>query len=685
MKQNTLNGRKGRKFSEPIKYLMILLTVLAVEASVFQYRFFQPLLFGAQPQTVLAQNVELDGDAELKGNEIFVYGTATLTLTPKESPVTSIKLLSDKENYKLNAKWHDEGNAKKWINGTEKSISSYSPRESEYYITTQGNCKTLALTVKPQSTPMRILSVSLNKPTYSIRWVRVILIFMVICGSRLLFKQKPWNTVADLSDPKDKSRVWAKRICVFYLLFMTVVFAVSPGTESGTAHCRIDKLFYSAPDKNDAYMMQTDALSKGQLHLDIEPSEELLSLDNPYDPSTRTKGSYTWDFAFYNGKYYSYFGVVPVILFLLPFKLITGYFFSSYHFAFILGLAAAVMLSLVYREAVKSYIPKINCFSFCTGLLALLSTSFLCYLSARSWFYEIPYNSAFVFIFASLYCALKAKNSLRKRLCFGLSGLFFSLSAGCRPIALISILLLLPILAGTLKDVPEKRQKLILSANFLSPAFCVAMLLAVWNGLRFGSPFDFGNAYQLTVSDIRFNSVSNLAVALDGSFQYVFRLPSVNGIFPFFKGTSGSFADLSHSFYSKPVVGLISYPVFWWSGAMPFVYKHRKGSKEFFALLLCGTLAGLIAIYSVSASGGVFERYTLDFKWIFSLVSVLAALYTLFKLGVSDGFSNFVFGISTAVSAVISFSLCFMGEYSRVRFACPQLFYLLKDCFEFLY
>lgn len=62
----------------------------------------------------------------------------------------------------------------------------------------------------------------------------------------------------------------------------------------------------------------TDALIKGQLHLDIEVSEELKAMENPYDTSIRQTENIvcSWDTAYYNGKYYCYYGIVPTLLFL---------------------------------------------------------------------------------------------------------------------------------------------------------------------------------------------------------------------------------------------------------------------------------------------------------------------------------------------------------------------------------
>ena len=58
----------------------------------------------------------------------------------------------------------------------------------------------------------------------------------------------------------------------------------------------------------DPYVQMFDALQKGQTALDIEPSESLKALDNPYDYSERDANSvnFLWDRAYYKGKYYSY-------------------------------------------------------------------------------------------------------------------------------------------------------------------------------------------------------------------------------------------------------------------------------------------------------------------------------------------------------------------------------------------
>ena len=79
-------------------------------------------------------------------------------------------------------------------------------------------------------------------------------------------------------------------------------------------------------DNHRQYYDLAVSLSKGQVFLDEEPSSQLMGMDNPYDRQARdAEGvSYHWDRAYYEGKYYVYFGVMPALVFHLPYYLVTG-------------------------------------------------------------------------------------------------------------------------------------------------------------------------------------------------------------------------------------------------------------------------------------------------------------------------------------------------------------------------
>ena len=55
------------------------------------------------------------------------------------------------------------------------------------------------------------------------------------------------------------------------------------------------------------------ALLQGHFYLDDVPSAALQAMDNPYDTAARDSAGvpYLWDHAYYQGKYYVYFGVLP--------------------------------------------------------------------------------------------------------------------------------------------------------------------------------------------------------------------------------------------------------------------------------------------------------------------------------------------------------------------------------------
>ena len=84
-------------------------------------------------------------------------------------------------------------------------------------------------------------------------------------------------------------------------------------------------------EEKDYYAIDfVNALSNGKIFLEENPSERLTELENPYDATQRNsnylqRGSdYIWDASYYKGKYYSYFGILPALILLVPFHLITG-------------------------------------------------------------------------------------------------------------------------------------------------------------------------------------------------------------------------------------------------------------------------------------------------------------------------------------------------------------------------
>ena len=68
------------------------------------------------------------------------------------------------------------------------------------------------------------------------------------------------------------------------------------------------------PSGKNYYNLLAQAFQNGQLHLLLEPSAELLALENPYDYHNRENVPHLWDASLYQGKYYLYWGPVPALI-----------------------------------------------------------------------------------------------------------------------------------------------------------------------------------------------------------------------------------------------------------------------------------------------------------------------------------------------------------------------------------
>ena len=454
-----------------------------------------------------------------------------------------------------------------------------------------------------------------------------------------------------------------------FLLCMTVVFLLSGGYGNNAFYADPGRLFYPEPDNRDAYMMQTDALLKGQLHLDITPSKELLALENPYDPHQREGVEYVWDFAFYKGQYYSYFGVVPVVLLLLPIRLITGQFLSTYWAAFFLGLAAAAALAFLYRKLVFRFAPNASKKTVLCTLAALLFGSNLLFLCARSWFYEIPYQSGLLLVFLSLIALLKAKESGKNTPLF-FAGLTAALAVGCRPVYLLCFLLHLPFLFPYLKQ--PKRTVFMKIAVYGAPILTVGMLLGIYNLLRFDSFTQFGAVYQLTVSDIRENRIFDLPKQAEGFLRYLLQPIGLREEFPFLALSELEFTSAANGMYSHPVVGLLQYPVVWGLFFPIFLWKAEKNTPLWRGFWAAGLLTLFATLALVIGTAGIMERYTLDFQWL----AMLLGLLSLLRISEREKKPAIEYLLILCSGVTVLFGLCIgsMGEFSRMLVHLNTLF-----------
>lgn len=210
------------------------------------------------------------------------------------------------------------------------------------------------------------------------------------------------------------------------------------------------------PKHRDQYEVLAESMLNGHIYLDYDDIDpKLLEMENPYDPDLRKLQdvSFHWDHAFYNGHYYMYFGVVPVFLLFLPFRLI-GIELYSYQATQIFVILIICGLFAVFYEISRRMCPKIP-------LGAFLFVSAAC--SWISVWYAVKYpalyctaNSSgvcmavwgFYFCYRAFVVDEKQKEILPHAV---LGALFSALTFGCRPTVGLFCLSLLPLLFSYFK------------------------------------------------------------------------------------------------------------------------------------------------------------------------------------------------------------------------------------------
>ncbi len=380
----------------------------------------------------------------------------------------------------------------------------------------------------------------------------------------------------------------------------------------------------------------TDALLKKQLHLDIEVPKALRVAERPYDNEYRKlKGMFiNWnnksldtlenallgDRTYYKGKFYSYFGMVPVIILFAPYKLITGNYLPSSMGAFLFASLATVLLMLLWKQIVQNYLKNLPYFFFLMGGVALYACSLIPVVLIENKFHIIAQYSALAFVILGVMALLQAKENFSIKY-LAISSLSFALAVGCRPSALFWSILI-PVVLW------DKRKELMNSSKYMLaiiiPFIIVGSILAWYNYARFDSPFLFGDTYMITkANQIMLNKISIIGKIHSFIKTFLFMLfnpPVLDLTFPFISAKTSiiPLAKSSFMYDSSIIVGILCFPIIW------FLFYVRKVVllRNF---IFAGIFISLLNIIIFAFTGGIVSRYTMDFSWIMALGALICA------------------------------------------------------------
>jgi len=382
-----------------------------------------------------------------------------------------------------------------------------------------------------------------------------------------------------------------------------------------------------------------DAFLAGQVSLIETPHPELTEMDNPYDWSERIRLGigYKWDHLLFNNKYYSYYGIAPVVLLFLPYHVATGYYFPTVWAVFLFGALGIVFLTKLYMAFIKRWFSSLPFGMVVMGLIILQTASGVWVNFSSPLFYEIAQTGAFMFTVIGSWALLSATLCKQPRsawLYIFAGAAALSLAVMCRPTTAVYAVIALVFLwieRNTFKahmTVPSY------ICAFAIPFAVLGGTQALYNYARFGSFFEFGIKYSLTINDFT-NAQYHPRMALIGFYNFLAAFPQVKPEFPFI---FSQFSTLNVNGYYF-IANFIAIGIFF--RALPAFYLFRAGSTSRLLpdsstplrnmrivwALLC-IAAPIIIIFSIWESGYGY-RYCADFSWQI-IIGALTILYIRF-------------------------------------------------------
>lgn len=439
---------------------------------------------------------------------------------------------------------------------------------------------------------------------------------------------------------RTKNLHWLDRVCTVAVLGLIVCFY------TWTARPEHLGNFFTGGD-NGYYNLLTRGFLKGHLAMDLEADPFLATLKNPYDLAQRA-GHGLHDASYYKGKYYLYFGVTPALVLFLPFRLITGVYLdegaASLFFAS-LGLLTMVGLLTAVRVRYFSRSPR---WVFTAALFGLGLADMMPALLRRASFWEVPITAAHACAVLGLGAIFKAIHSKSRILWIGFGSLALGAAVGARPVYLLGCAsLLMPLVfwarGGAWREVAWRHA--LLAA--VGPAALIGIGLALYNWLRFDSPFQFGQNYQMSADGVNpvFFSLSYLWY---GVRLYWLEPAGWSPFFPFVTVISPPPPPLGQLGVENPYGILPNIPYIVLALGLLSLFRSadlKQGDKiRLVTWFVSGFLLTGAAMITVMGFGGITNRYMIDFLPLIVFLSCCGWL-ALSNLPIISGFRGKIFRI----------------------------------------
>lgn len=642
--------------SHIMKVLLACLFIsLALEVFVFNFNYFAT----AGYKTV---NLESRIDLTQDDDDYFrlTENNHELEFNNLNTDVHNVAILFDRsqpaQNLDIKIQFTDEAHLRyfdstEYTEGVPVVQVSTAVLQSQFLnLNTAGRVNSLKISIVGDEVryPIKLQTVELNvRRPFDFRWFR----FLGVLGILLLvYAFRPSSAVYRVKIAEDTriSKVGIVVIvtieCVLLSWFLLlgsnqVGIATSFYNQGAWDKVSFVNTFEVGGDNAQQYAELAKSMAEGKLYLNEEPPDWLKEMDTPYDKGARdeilkeTGENYLYDVAYYDGYYYVYFGVVPVILFYLPFFLLTGANFPTAIGVLIALIAFIAGISALLDRFARYHFKRVSFGLYSLMQISLVMGCGILYLAKFPTFYSMPLACGLAFSVWGLYfwmCGRSAKRRTHAQRCvyFFAGSLCMALVAGCRPQLMLLSLLAFPLFwRPYIKERRLFKQKGVTEfACLVLPYVIVGGLVMMYNYARFGSFTDFGANYNLTLNDMtkRGLVMGRFAPAF---FAYFLQAPNVCGNFPFLQPVDFATTYMGQTIKEPTFGGIFAcYPVLWIILFAAPIIRLRNDQRE------TNTITGVIGVLLASGvviamvdaqMAGILQRYYADFSFVFFAAVVL--------------------------------------------------------------
>ena len=370
------------------------------------------------------------------------------------------------------------------------------------------------------------------------------------------------------------------------------------------------------------YNLLVQGLRNGHLHLNQEAPPGLAQLADPYDPVAN--GPYRsvhglHDLSYYRGKLHLYFGITPALVLFWPWHEFTGRYLlhrdAVLIFCAVGFLAGAGLLVAVWRR----YFAQVSMAVVAGCLAGLGFASGTPLLLARSDVYEVAISCGYALTLLALlavWCALH--QPLRRARWLAAASLAYGLAVGARPSLLFGASILLVPVVQAWRETAEPGQRRRLWPLLLAAAGPIVLIgfgLMLYNFLRFDSPFEFGQSYQLASDRQGTIQHFSLGYLWFNVRVYFLSMAEWTGRFPFVQDIAAGPVPAGHAEVEHAFGVLTSVPVVWAALAAPLAGRGLESggrpALRWFAAA-CGVLFGVCAL-TLGLYSYTIARYQVEF------------------------------------------------------------------------